>query len=448
MEIEFPADFVWGVSSSSYQIEGAWNEDGKGLSIWDTFAHDTDKIAGGDTGDVACDHYHRYREDIALMAELGIGAYRFSVSWPRIFPEGRGKVNVKGVDFYDRLIDRLLEANIDPWPCLYHWDLPQALQDKGGWTNRDIAEWFADYSAYVAEHLGDRIERFVVLNEPQVIAIMGHLFGIHAPGLSDLSAFAAATHHLNLAQGTALQRLRQTESRWQLGTVLNVQPVHPVDEGEEHQQPVALFDAAWNRNFLEPLFHGRYPQVTQGMMMPLIHDGDLERIQQPLDFLGLNLYTRVRAQADMQSVIGISQAPPPEGAELTAMGWEVYPDALHEVLLMLKEEYGNPAVFVTENGAAFEDRPGRDGKVNDRERIRFFEGYLQAAQRALQDGVNLKGYLLWTLLDNFEWAEGYDKRFGIVQVDFKTQTRTPKASFDWWQQVMQTNRVPLSEGDS
>ncbi len=437
---DFPEGFVWGVSTSSYQIEGAWDEDGKGRSIWDTFSHTPGKVAKGHTGDEACDHYRRYGEDIALMKELGVSAYRFSTAWARIFPNGSGKPNRQGRDFYDKLVDDLLDAGITPWLCFYHWDLPQALQDKGGWTSRDITYWFTDYAAYTAEQYGDRVEHFAMLNEPNVVALIGHLLGIHAPGLQDIGAYAASTHHLNLAQGEALSRLREMNSSWQLGTVLNMQPVHPKNESEQDAQAAALFDAVWNRNFADPLFKGRYPEQTLTMIEPFIQDGDLNKTQQPLDFFGLNLYSRTLIQAD-NSLLGMGQAPPPEDAQLTDMGWEVLPDALFEQLMELKNDYGNPDIYVTENGAAFPDTLTDDG-VDDPKRVAFYRDYLWAAQSALGEGANLKGYFAWTLLDNFEWAEGYTKRFGLVHVDFATQKRTPKRSFEYFSEVVSENALP------
>ncbi|MEX2536553.1 MAG: GH1 family beta-glucosidase [Trueperaceae bacterium] len=434
--IEFPEEFVWGASTASYQIEGAARENGRGPSIWDTFSHTPGKVAGGDTGDVACDHYHRYREDVGLMSELGLGAYRFSVAWPRIFPSGWGRPNRKGLDFYERLVDSVLEQGITPWACLYHWDLPQAVEDSGGWTARDTAYRFADYAEVVAEALGDRVGRFLMLNEPSIVALLGHLLGIHAPGRSDIAAYAAATHHLNLATGEGVSRLRKLGD-WQLGTILNLEPVHGVGEDEaEVQRVVDLYDAFRNRNYLDPLFLGSYPEATSILLQPYIRDGDLETIRQPLDMLGLNLYTRVRVTADEGSLVGFRQLDPPRGALRTEMNWEVYPNALFEQLLELKERYGNPPVYVTENGAAFADAPDRAGEVHDPERIRFMAMYLSAVRRALDAGVDVRGYFVWTLLDNFEWAEGYSKRFGLVYVDYETQERIPKSSFDWYRETI------------
>jgi len=446
----FPRDFLWGVSTSSYQIEGAWNEDGKGPSIWDTFSHTPGRVKEGHTGDLACDHYHRYKEDVALMRELGVGAYRFSTSWPRLFPEGRGKPSPKGRAFYDRLIDELLAAGIQPWLCLYHWDLPQALQDRGGWTNRDLPLHFTDYAAFVADAYGDRVEHFVAMNEPNVVALLGHLLGVHAPGVNHLEAFFRGKrhlqgvfrviHHLNLAQGMALAHLRGMNAAWQLGTVLNLQPVHPETESEADRGAAARLDTFWNRSVLEPLLNGQYPGELEEVYEAAVRAGDLELIKQPLDFLGLNLYTRFLVRAD-SGPIGMAQGTPPAGAKLTAMGWEVVPEALYEQLTELRTRYDNPRVFVTENGAAFSDTP----EGHDPERIAFLGGYLGALHRALEEGCNVGGYFVWSLLDNFEWAEGYTKRFGLVYVDFETQKRTPKASYRWFQELIRQGRLEPSD---
>ena len=428
----FPKNFIWGASTAAYQIEGAWNEDGKGPSIWDTFSHTPGKVLNGDTGDVAIDHYHRYQEDIGLMKELGIDVYRFSTSWPRIFPEGAGKANSKGIDFYERLVDGVLAHDITPWLCFYHWDLPQALQDKGGWTNRDIVHWFNDYAAYVAERLGDRVNNFVIFNEPNLVTLAGHLFGTHAPGVADIGQFSAATHHFNLATGMSVERLRSINPDWQLGTVLSLQPIHPDSDKDEDIEAAKTFDAFWNRSVLDPVLKGSYPERVQLLVDGYVQDGDMERCQQPLDFLGFNIYTRTIIKADNNSLIGISSVEPPEDAKKTDMGWEIYPESIYEQLIDLKENYGNPTVYVTENGAAMPDRVGSDGVVHDQDRIEYLDGYIEQVGRALEEGANVKGYFVWSLLDNFEWAEGYDKRFGIIHVDYETQKRTPKDSYYWY----------------
>lgn len=443
MDVTFPQDFVWGTSMAAYQIEGAWNEDGKGPSIWDTFSHKTGKVRHGETGDVACNHYHLYKQDVALMKELGLKAYRFSTSWPRFFPEGRGKVNTKGRDFYNRLVDELLENNIEPWLCFYHWDLPQALQDKGGWVNRDIVHYFCDYASYVAEALGDRVKHFVMLNEPNVVAILGHVLGIHAPGIQDISALGAVAHHLNIATGMGLERLRSQNSSWQLGTVINLQPVEPKTDRDHDLQAAFLFDSLWNRMFLDPLYKGQYPEMVMGMLEDHVQAGDMGQIQQPLDFLGMNLYQRVLIESDPKSLVGLRLSEPPANTELTDMGWEVYPKSLYNQLLDLKDNYGNPKVFVTENGAAFKDTPV-NGKVADRQRIHYLARHLQALRQAKDEGANVQGYFVWSLLDNFEWAEGYEKRFGIVYVDYATQKRVPKDSFYWYQQAIREGGFNLA----
>ena len=373
------------------------------------------------------------------MKELGLNAYRFSTAWTRLFPDGRGAPNRAGRDYYDRLIDNLLENNIEPWLCFYHWDLPQALQDKGGWANRDMIYWFADYAAYTAEQYGDRVKHFIMHNEPNVFAILGHLFGIHAPGLTDLMTFIPTLHHLNLSTGLTTERLRGMSSSWQLGTVLNLQPVHPKTDSEDDEEAAQLFDAVYNRSVIDPLYKGAYPELTQGMFEAVIQDNDLKQIQQPLDFLGLNLYTRLLIQADPDSLVGISQATPPDDATLTAMGWEVYPEALYEQLIDLKENYGNPTVYVTENGAAFNDELNADNEIHDNRRVRYLQNHLTAVHNALKSGVNIQGYFVWSLLDNFEWSEGYEKRFGIIYVDYDTQTRIPKKSYHWYQNTIRNN---------
>ena len=437
----FPDGFLWGCSTASYQIEGAADADGRSPSVWDTFSRTPGKVLNGDTGDVACDHYHRWPEDVELMARAGMRAYRFSVAWPRVLPGGVGPVNPKGLDFYDRLVDGLLRAGIEPWPCLYHWDLPQTLQDKGGWTNRDIAGWFADYAQVVAGRLGDRVTNWVMLNEPSVVAIFGHGMGSHAPGLTGRANCVAALHHQNLAQGTALQALRAAGRDWKLGTVLSLQPVRPAGGLEANRSAAALWDAVWNRSCLDPLFHGRYPELLAKDFEPLVRPGDLEAIRQPVDFLGINYYSRMHQQPDPGGLFGTGFGPAPQGVRLTGMNWPVEPDGLAEQLLELRDRYGNPPVYLTENGADYPERLGAAGTVEDGERIVFIREHLLAGHAALRQGANLKGWFVWTLLDNFEWAEGYSRRFGLVQVDRQTMTRTPKASYHWYADAIRRNGV-------
>lgn len=441
-DLRFPDGFLWGASTASYQVEGAAREDGRGPSVWDTFSHTPGRIRNGDTGDVACDHYHRFPEDIALMAQAGLRAYRFSISWSRVLPDGAGRVNPAGLDFYDRLTDACLAAGIAPWPCLFHWDTPQALQDQGGWTGRDISDRFADYAVIMGQRLGDRVRNWVMLNEPCVVALIGHGFGGHAPGMTGRANAVAAQHHQNLAQGKALQALRAAgRSDWRLGTVLTLQPCRPVGERDENRQAAAIWDAAWNRTSLDPLFRGRYPDLMERYYEPVVRDGDLAHIQQPVDFLGMNYYSRMHHQVDRGGLFGTGYGATPPGTPVTGMGWPVEPDGLVEQLIDLKDNYGNPPVYITENGADYPDRPGADGAIDDPERIAFIRDHLRAAHRAIALGANLKGWMVWTLLDNFEWSEGYARHFGLIAVDRATMARTPKASYRWFADVVRRNAV-------
>ena len=433
-DYHFPTDYLWGAGTSSYQIEGATREDGRGESIWDRFARTPEKVVNGDTGDVACDHYHRYPQDVALMKEVGLRAYRFSIAWPRILPQGDGAVNQAGLDFYDRLVDTLLEAGIVPFATLYHWDLPQALQERqGGWADRAIAEQFAHYADVVSRRLGDRVKFWATHNEPKIAALLGHLYGMHAPGLRDPEVTARVVHHLLLAHAEAVPVLRRNVGEGaQIGIVLTLSPVVAPDE----QWPV--MDALHNRMFADPIFKGTYPaELVASGMLPGLADvpDDMAAIRQPLDFLGVNYYSRfVLGDADdgMRIV--------PTDAEKTAMGWEVYPQGMYEVLTRVQRDYAPPAVYVTENGAAYEDRL-EDGRVHDAARISYLRRHFVAAHRALQEGVPLRGYFVWSLLDNFEWAFGYTRRFGIVYVDFDTQERIWKDSAYFYRDVIAHDRV-------
>jgi beta-glucosidase len=431
----FPTGFTWGVSTAAYQIEGAVG-DGKGPSIWDVFAHTPGRIRDGTNADVACDHLARMDEDLDLLAELGVRAYRFSTAWTRIFPEGGGRPRRQGLDVYERLVDGLLERGIAPWLCAYHWDLPQTLQERGGWRSRDTVDYFADYVATLAEHLGDRVGHFLMLNEPNVHAVLGHLLGVHAPGLTDPVAFATAVHHQNLATGVGIRRLREMGGPWTLGTVVNLQPVLPAEDGEEHRQVAELVDAVWNRATLDPLLLGRYPEQAAPLLGELAHEDDMALIRQPLDVLGVNYYTRTWVRASETSLVGLEQVDPPAGSETTAMGWEVAPQGLVRQLEELRERYGNPPVVVTENGAAFEDGPVADDRVDDPARRRYLTRHLDAVRQAIEAGCDVRGYFVWTLIDNFEWAEGYSKRFGLVHLDRETQRRTRKASFDLYRDLV------------
>ncbi|NNG06016.1 MAG: beta-glucosidase [Inquilinus sp.] len=435
MTIAFPENFVWGASTSAYQIEGAVHEDGRGESIWDVFCRVPDAIRTGETGAIACDHYHLWHRDVALLRDLGVGAYRFSVAWPRIFPDGRGRPNAAGLDFYDRLVDALGEAGIDPWVCLYHWDLPQALERRDGWRNRDIAARFADYACTVANRLGDRVSYFLTLNEPSVTAWLGHATGEHAPGLAETDAFHAAIHHQNLAHGTAVDALRQENEGWKLGIVLSLAPTRPADDSQSALEAADMLDALWNGAFLDPIYHGRYPERVAPLVDRYVDSGDLERIARPLDLLGVNHYARLYARPDRAAVAGLAMGAAPAGAPTTSMGWEIDGGGLSETLLRLKDDYRNPPVFITENGAAFDDIPAEDGRVHDGDRIDYLREYIEAVASARTGGADVRGYFAWSLLDNFEWAEGYDRRFGLVHVDFETRDRTPKDSFRWYAEL-------------
>jgi beta-glucosidase len=427
----FPADFVWGASTSSYQIEGAVDADGRGNSIWDIFCHTPGRVKGGDTGDVACDHYHRWREDVEWLARAGFNAYRFSTAWPRILPAGDGAVEQRGLDFYDHLVDGLLVRGVEPWLCLYHWDLPQTLQDQGGWLKRDIADKFADYARIVARRLADRVRHWAVFNEANVHALLGHGVGAHAPGLTGLPNMVAAIHHQNLAQGRALQALRAEHSQLRFGTVINVQPARPSSDRDEDRRAAERFDAFWNGAFLDPLFKGFYPAAIAAEVAPLVAAGDLPTMQQPIDFFGLNYYAPMYVADAPQSLLGAWFGSVPAGTRFTAFGWPIDPSGLTDALNRVRDQYGNPEMYVTENGACYDDPLAADGIVHDDDRVAYLRDHLAAARGALAAGVNLRGYFVWSLIDNFEWAEGYSRRFGIIHVDFASQQRTPKASYQW-----------------
>jgi beta-glucosidase len=433
----FPADFVWGASTSSYQIEGAAEADGRGKSIWDVYSHTAGRVKNGDTGDVACDHYHRWREDLDWLSRGGFNAYRFSTAWPRIMPTGSGTVEQRGLDFYDRLVDGLIARGVTPWLCLYHWDLPQALQDQGGWLKRDIAEKFADYARVVAKRLGDRVKHWAMLNEPNVHAMLGYGADAGAPGLrGGLPGMAAAIHHQNLATGRALQALRAEHSGLQLGTVIALQPIRPSTDTDQDRRAAARFDAFWNGACLDPLMKGTYPSLVTDDFALLIADGDLATMRQRTDYLGVNYYAPSYIADDPRGSLGFQFGSAPPGTPVTALGWSIDPPALTENLLRLRERYGDPEMYITENGACFGDPLAADGTVHDDDRIAYLRDHLAAARRALAAGVKLRGYFVWSLLDNFEWAEGYSRRFGVIHVDFKTLKRTPKASFHYLAGVM------------
>jgi beta-glucosidase len=426
----FPDGFTWGVATSAYQIEGAVAEDGRAPSIWDTFSHTPGKVAGGDTGDVACDSYHRWPEDVGLMKELGVSAYRFSIAWPRIMPDGRGPVNQAGLDYYDRLVDALLAAGITPYPTLYHWDLPQALQDRGGWAARDTAAALADYAVVVAGRLGDRVTDWVTLNEPRCAAWIGHLEGRHAPGLADIDVAVPVSFHLLLAHGLATQAVRAAAPGARVGLVNVLHSCEPASAAAADIEATARFDGHVNRWWLDPI-HGRgFPadmQRVYGVDLPE-KPGDLATIATPLDFLGANYYSPAVIADDPGGPVPYTREVPPDGVPQTALRWEIRAAGLEQVLVRLAREYGAREVYVTENGSAWPDQPGPDGRIHDQARLRYLEEHLAACGRAVQRGVPLAGYFAWSLLDNFEWDYGYDARFGLVYVDYPTQQRLVKDS--------------------
>ncbi|MGC9665910.1 GH1 family beta-glucosidase [Planosporangium sp. 12N6] len=438
------AEFVWGVATSAYQIEGAVAEDGRSPSIWDTFCRVPGAIAGGDTGDVACDHYHRWPEDVELMRRLGVDSYRFSVAWPRVIPGGTGAVNASGLDFYDRLVDALCAAGIRPFVTLYHWDLPQALQDRGGWPARDTAYALADYAAVVGARLGDRVADWFTINEPLCSAWIGHLEGTMAPGERDLRRAVPAAHHLLLGHGLAVAALRASSpGPVRVGAVVNLSPVEPASDDPRDVAAARRSDGHTNRWWLDPLYGRGYPadMVAEYGFAPPVRDGDLDVIATPTEHVGLNYYFRQVVVDDPDGPAPRARQVPVSGAHQTAMDWEVHPDGLEELLLRLHREYAAPTIYVTENGAAFADSVTADGTVEDKERLSYLEDHVAATRRAARAGVPVAGYFAWSLLDNFEWAYGYDKRFGLIHVDYDTQRRTVKASGHRYAEMIREHRL-------
>ncbi len=449
----FPEGFLWGAATAAYQIEGATTEDGRGPSIWDTFSHTPGRVSGGDTGDVAADHYHRFAEDVDLMKALDLGAYRFSIAWPRIQPEGRGAVNAAGLAFYDRLVDALLAKGITPAVTLYHWDLPQSLEDAGGWPNRDTAHRFADYAALVHDALADRVDLWTTLNEPWCSAHLGYWSGIHAPGRTEPAAAMAAMHHLLLGHGLAIQAMRASArpEEW-LSITLNLWPILPGTNSPEDLAAAHLMDGLLNRLYLDPVLRGAYPQDVVDATRDLtdwgfVHPGDMSVITTPIDVLGVNYYAPHRAGSGARAS-GWEQFPgnlgvamlPPQG-ELTDMGWEISPTAFTDLLVRLQRDYGVP-LMVTENGAAFPDVLTPTGRVEDPRRVAYLEGHLGAVHEAIRLGADIRGYFAWSLLDNFEWAEGYSRRFGLVHVEYATLARHPKDSALSFAQWARGNQIP------
>jgi beta-glucosidase len=444
--IRFPDGFLWGAATSAYQIEGSPLADGAGASIWHRFAHTPGKTANGETGDVACDHYRRAAEDVQLMADLGLRAYRFSVAWARVLPDGRGRVNAKGLAFYDRLVDQLLAGSVRPVVTLYHWDLPAALDDRGGWLNRDVADWFADYARLVVRALGDRVSLWATLNEPWVVSDAGYLHGVHAPGHRDVREAPLASHNLLRAHGAGLRAIR-TEGGKQAGLVVNLEPKVPASGRAEDVAATRRADAYMNRQFLDPVFFGRYPEELAevfGAAWPDYPEADFALIREPLDFLGINYYTRGVTRHDPAAPPVCAAPARQDGHVYTATNWEVFAPAFTEVLTWVRDRYGPVPLYVTENGAAFDDPSSAEGGVvEDPQRVTYLRDHLVAAHRAIALGVDLRGYFAWSLLDNYEWSAGYGKRFGLYQVDFQTQRRTPKRSARFYGDVIRTNGAAL-----
>jgi beta-glucosidase len=455
----FPNDFIWGAATAAYQIEGAWDKDGRGVTIWDTFSRIPGKVVNGDTGDVACDFYNLYPRDIELMKQLGIKHFRMSFAWSRLFPNGDGVRNEQGFAFYDRVIDALLEAGIEPNVTLYHWDLPQALADKGGWSSRIILDAFEDYARAVGQHFGDRVKRFAPINEPWCVSWLGYGLGIHAPGIADFSQAIAAAHHTVVAHNRATKALRETVPGALIGPVLN-QTVPDIDDYTDPFQIHAanVLDMNQNTFWVEAILRGEYPQIAYEVygdrLSSVIHEGDLE--VQAIDWFGINYYSNARIghkvdkQAQMKqsivaTLIGASLESTPVGP-VTDMGWPITPQGIGDLLVRWTREYGSilPPLFITENGCAYPDGPDADGRVRDTRRIEYLNSHIASVERAIERGADVRGYYEWSLLDNYEWAFGYEKRFGMVHVDYQTQKRTPKDSAHWYSQLIRNNALPES----
>jgi len=448
--LRFPADFLWGVSTAAYSIEGAWNEDGKGESIWDRFTHTPGHVADGSTGDVTCDHYHRVAEDVDLMAELGLSSYRFSVSWPRIFPAGTGALNRKGLDFYSRLVDALREQGIEPFLVLYQWDLPQALQEQGGWENPDTARHFAEYARRLYRELGDRVRCWITHNEPFVPSMVSYLEGAHPPALRDPQRALDVSRQILLSHGLAVQAFRQEGRAGKIGLSTILFPVHPADDSETSLQAARRYDGYFHRWFLDPLFRGRFPEDlvdwyrAKGLNVPDLSPEEARLVAQPIDFLGVCYFSRFVVRRAAEPLLEVEVvAPPPE--RCNDLGWEIYPEGIHESLARVQADYAPPEVYVSENGIALADRIDADGQVRDQERSGFLARCLGFVHRAMQEGVPVRGYSVWSLLDNLEWDLGLSKRFGLVYVDYASLRRIPKLSYAWYRQVVRSGAVGQRE---
>jgi len=445
----FPKNFIWGAGTSAFQIEGGVHEAGRGESIWDRYTHEKGRIADGSNADVACDHFNRMPEDVALMKGLGLGSYRFSIAWPRVFPQGRGVANSAGLDFYDALVDNLLEAGIRPFPTLYHWDLPQTLQDQGGWANRDIVDAFAEYSQAVTRRLGDRVKQWVTHNEPWCIAVLGHEEGAHAPGFKDPVKALQVSHHLLLSHGRATRIIGQEVAGAEVGIVNNYCPAYPASDSAGDHDAARWFDGFFNRWFLDPIFHGKYPEdaiadrVARGHLpgseLPFVKDGDMAEIAAPQDFLGINYYSRNVMRANKEGQPEAVAMAPKE--DLTDMEWEVFPEGLFKSLTDLNKNYAPKKIYIAENGAAYDVAAHKDGRIADEKRVAYLHSHLLALHRAIDAGVPVDGYYLWSLFDNFEWALGYEKKFGLYAIEEKTLDRLPKDSANWYRNVVAANAI-------
>ena len=448
MDINFPKNFLWGAATASYQIEGAVKADGKGESIWDRFTHTPGKIKNNENGDIAVDHYNRYKEDIKLMADIKMSGYRFSLAWTRILPEGKGQINNKGLDFYSKLIDELLKNNIKPLMTLYHWDLPQKIQDIGGWSNRDTATIFADYAGIISKKLGDKVNFISTFNEPAVFTIHGLVDGYMAPGIADMEHFNSAVHHVNLAHGKAIQNMRSINNSLELGCVLNLSPCIPCSDKKEDIEGTKIYDMYWNRIFLDPMYKGNYPENFSKNIEKYNKEGDIKVINQKNDYIGLNHYQHTRVKSDpnyLLSARGAFGNEKPfnlEDVELTFMNWEIVPEAYYNQIMEVKNNYNDPVIYLTENGCAYPDII-ENGKINDFKRVEFYKKYLSAVKKSIDHGANVRGYMTWTLMDNFEWALGFEKRFGLIHVDFESLKRTPKESYYFYQNLIMNNGFNL-----
>lgn len=442
----FDPHFLFGVATAAYQIEGAWNEDGKGESIWDRFSHTPGVIEDGSTGDIACDHYHRYREDIQLMKELGVDIYRFSISWSRIFPEGRGKVNQKGVDFYRKILDELKSRGIRSAITLYHWDLPQDLQDKGGWENEVTIRAFAEYARFLFQTFKNDVDMWITHNEPWVVTFVGHHEGRHAPGKRDFQSALLVSRNLLLSHGQVMQAFREEEIAKPIGITLNLSPVHVFTDKEEDQKAAQRFDGYLNRWFLEPLFHGQFPEdmlslyAQKGFSISQFEEREGKLVAQPLDFLGVNYYSRHVVRSGTDPILEATSVELPN-VEKSLMGWEVYPKGIYEIIQRVTKEYNPHAIYITENGYSSPDAPDPSGSVEDEKRIEYLRNHLLYLHKTLNEGCPVKGYFVWSIMDNFEWSHGFKQRFGLVYVDYKTLRRIPKKSFFFYQKIIRTREI-------